>query len=59
MIIQEHDVVKLKDGREGTVVHIHTVPRTAYLIETDDPVEDWPTVELAEIKEIIWTQPTA
>jgi len=52
--VAEHDVVRLKDGREGTVVHAFSRPRTAYLIETSDDMEKWPTVESQEIEAVIW-----
>jgi len=52
--VAEHDVVRLKDGREGTVVHAFSRPRTAYLIETSDDMEEWPTVESQEIEAVIW-----
>lgn len=54
MEVAEHDVVRLKDGREGTIVHVFSSPRVAYLIETDEDMEKWPTVEPPDIEKIIW-----
>lgn len=52
--VAEHDVVQLKDGRKGTVVHIFSHPRTAYLVETGDDMAQWPTVEPSDITKILW-----
>ena len=53
--VKEHDVVRLKDGREGTVIHVFSSPRMAYLIETDEEnTDDWPTVEPKDIEKVIW-----
>jgi hypothetical protein len=54
MDIQEHDVVKLKDGKEGTVVHIYTKPGRAFLIELSDQEGEMLTVQQADIAEIVW-----
>jgi len=53
--IREFDVIRLKDGREGTVVFIFSEPRTAYLIEVPSG-EEWEqvTVEPREIDGVIW-----
>ncbi|MGI1692104.1 MULTISPECIES: hypothetical protein [Thermoanaerobacter] len=54
MEIDELDVVKLKDGREGTVVHVFDtkdLPR-AYEIEFDDG--EFETIEEDKISEVIW-----
>ncbi len=50
----EFDVVKLKDGREGTVVEVHRVPGLplAYEIEFDDG--EFETVKPEEIERITW-----
>ncbi|MDA8186649.1 MAG: hypothetical protein M0T85_00715 [Dehalococcoidales bacterium] len=55
MMVREHDVVRLKDGREGTVVFVFSKPRLAYLIEVPSG-EEWEqvTVEPAEIEQVIW-----
>ncbi|MCL5291289.1 MAG: DUF4926 domain-containing protein [Actinobacteria bacterium] len=55
MRIEEHDVVQLKDGREGTVVFVFSQPRTAYLVEV--PLDDeWEqiTVEPEKIDRVTW-----
>lgn len=52
--IEELDVIKTKDGREGTVVHIFDVkdfPR-AYEVEFDDG--EIKTIQEEEISEVIW-----
>jgi len=55
MVVREHDVVKLKDGSEGTVVFIFSEPRTAYLIEVPSGREwEQVTVEPREIDHVIW-----
>ena len=53
--INEFDVVRLKDGREGTVVFIFSEPRLAYLVEVPSG-EEWEqvTVEPREIDRVIW-----
>lgn len=58
--INEYDIVRLKDGREGTVVEIYNVPGLplGYEIEIVDKygrtVELF-TVEVSEIQEVIWS----
>lgn len=54
MDIQEHDIVKLKDGKEGTVVHIYTKPRRAFMIEMSDQEGEMVTVLPEDILEIVW-----
>jgi len=51
--IKELDVVRLKDGREGTVLEVYTDP-VAFLIETDEDMSLWPTVGPDEIVEITY-----
>ena len=36
MVINELDCIRLKNGREGTVVMVFTVPNLAYEVEFDD-----------------------
>ncbi len=57
MKIEELDVVRTKDGREGTVVHVFDtkdLPR-AYEIEFDDG--ELETIEEDKISEVIWKMP--
>ncbi|MBT1279312.1 DUF4926 domain-containing protein [Thermoanaerobacter sp. CM-CNRG TB177] len=57
MRIRELDVIKTKDGREGTVVHIFDViglPK-AYEVEFDDG--ELETIEEDKISEVIWEMP--
>jgi len=58
--IREFDVIRLKDGREGTVVFIFSEPRTAYLIEVPSG-EEWEqiTAEPGEIEQVIWRAATS
>lgn len=51
--IKELDVVRLKDGREGTVLEVYTDP-VAFLIETDEDISLWPNVGQDEIAEITY-----
>ena len=51
MKIHELDFVRLKDGREGTVVDSHD--SKFFLVETDDDMSMWPTVEEKDIKEVL------
>lgn len=52
--IGELDVVRLKDGREGTVVEVYNVPNCplAYEVEFDDGRLE--TVQLSQIDKVIW-----
>lgn len=54
--IKEHSVVRLKDGRIGTVqiVHYKNGVETAYLVEIEDGAHDLPTVTTDQIAEITW-----
>lgn len=57
MIIKEHSVVRLTDGREGTVIMVHTDPAgipIAYMIETKGGIENWPSVTIDQIEKILW-----
>lgn len=54
MKIEELDVIRTKDGREGTVVHVFDVkdlPK-AYEVEFDDG--ELETIEEDKISEVIW-----
>ena len=56
MKINEHDVVRLKDSREGTVVHIYP-GKHAYCVEiVDDQGQtlDLVDVEEKDIAEVTW-----
>jgi len=52
--IHEFDVVKLKDGREGTVVGVYRLPGLplAYEVELDDG--ELETVKPEQIERITW-----
>ena len=54
MTVQEFDVVQLKDGREGTIVHVFTEPQLAYLIEISDKGGSIETFEPEQINKVIW-----
>lgn len=41
--MKQYDVIKLKDGRVGTVVEIFD---TACIIDVGDSPEDWETIEV-------------
>ena len=52
--IGEFDVVKLKDGREGTVVEMYNGPSLplAYEVEFDDGSLE--TIQSSQIDKVIW-----
>lgn len=50
---KELDVVRLKDGREGTVLEVFDRP-LAYLVETNEDMKLWPEVGPEEIAEITY-----
>jgi len=52
MKIQELDIVRLLDGREGVIVHIFPEPDLAYLIEFQD--NEIETAEPEHIAKVIW-----
>lgn len=54
--IKEHSVVRLKDGRSGTVqiVHYKDGVETAYLVEIEDGSHDLLTITPDQIAEITW-----
>ncbi|MDI6600291.1 MAG: DUF402 domain-containing protein [Thermoanaerobacteraceae bacterium] len=57
MVLPEHAVVKLKDGREGTIVYVYGLlskPK-AYEIEIEDGI--FVTAKEDEIADIIWMPP--
>lgn len=53
--VKEYDVVRLKDGSEGTVVHIYDVPSLplAYEIEFGSKGQ-LETVEATGVDKVIW-----
>lgn len=53
MEIKEYDLIKTKDGREGTVVLLYTKPRKAYEVEFIDSQGETETVEPEQIEKII------
>ncbi|HHY74042.1 MAG TPA: DUF4926 domain-containing protein [Bacillus bacterium] len=52
MEIKQFDVVKLKDGQEGTVLEVFKVPSVGYLVEIDGG--ETVTVGIEEIDKIVW-----
>jgi hypothetical protein len=53
VLAKEHDVIKLKDGREGTVVYVGKEP-PGYLIELSDKEGEVVEVSPEQVKEIIY-----
>jgi len=61
--ITQYDVVRLADGRKGTVIEIYTPPNIpiGYEIETydkEDETWDMFTVTIEQIKEVVWKMPS-
>ena len=57
MSIKELDVVKLKDGREGTVIDIGNANGIIYyMVEPDNETDygKYPTVTINDIEKVIW-----
>lgn len=52
MDVKKLDLVRLKDGRVGTVIEFTEKP-LSYIIETREDMSLWPTVTPEEIAEII------
>lgn len=52
--IIEYSVVKLKDGREGTVLHIYPDGKSAIIELKGDPEGQLIDIEAEDIKEILW-----
>ena len=52
--MKEYDVVKLKDGREGTIVEVFA---DAYDIDIGSSPEDWETITVKkeDVEKVIWT----
>lgn len=57
MTVNEHDVVRLKDGRKGTVVLVYDSPSLAYEVEIvqDDGDSELVTVKPQDIQEVTWS----
>ena len=58
--VSEHSVVRLKDGREGTVVHVceaQGLPRS-YMMEFLDEEFDFVTVAHDQVEAVIWSPPS-
>ncbi len=55
--VKEFDIVKLKDGREGTVVHIHDQPELplAYEIEFGGKLQ-LETVKAKDVEVVVWRE---
>lgn len=60
--INMFDVVRLTDGKQGTVIEIYNTPLAiGYEIETYDKEEEtWDmfTVTIEQIEEVIWKMPS-
>lgn len=56
MLVGEFDVVRLKDGREGTIVEIYDKPGLplAYEVEFLEPDVTLETVMPDQIEKILW-----
>ncbi len=52
-VMKQYDVVKLKDGREGTILEIF---ETACIVDIGDSPEEWETISVdkKDIEEIIY-----
>jgi len=53
-LIGEFDVVKLKDGREGTIVEIYRVPGLPLAYEIEFNGRDLETIYPDVIEKVIW-----
>lgn len=53
VLAKEHDVIKLKDGREGTVVYVGKKP-PGYLMEPSDKEGEIIEVSPGQIEKVIW-----
>ncbi|MDU0332085.1 hypothetical protein RW092_18065 [Paenibacillus sp. 3LSP] len=50
------DIVRLKDGREGTIVEVYDEP-PGFEVEISGAVPDLVTVKYDEVVEVIWAAP--
>ncbi len=59
MLIGEFDVVRLKDGREGTIVEVYDRPGLplAYEVEISDTEMELVTVMPDQIEKVTWRAP--
>ncbi len=53
VLAKEHDVIKLKDGREGTVVYVGEKP-PGYLVELSGKEGEIIEVSQSQVKKIIY-----
>lgn len=53
VLAKEHDVIKLKDGREGTVVYVGKKP-PGYLVELSDREGEIIEVSPGEVEKVTW-----
>ncbi|AVX21604.1 hypothetical protein SAMN02745885_01647 [Carboxydocella sporoproducens DSM 16521] len=53
MIVEEHDVVLLKDGREGTVVYVGKDP-LGYLVEFPEDEGEVEEISPDQIERVTW-----
>ncbi|MBS3873018.1 MAG: DUF4926 domain-containing protein [Firmicutes bacterium] len=57
LLINEHDVVRLKNGRRGTVVHIYSMRQglpQAYVVELSPGDGDLVTVLYDDVVAVVW-----
>ena len=52
--LEELSVVRLKDGRSGTIVHVYEKAQGVYLLEVDDDTHDLVDIHADEIDEVEW-----
>lgn len=53
--ISEYDVVRLKDGREGTVLEIYKIPGVPVGLEIEiTGTEEMETVQLEQVEKVVW-----
>lgn len=52
--VHELDVVRLKDGREGTVVYVHHVPGLPLAYEVEFKDGELETVSSDDVQEVVW-----
>jgi len=57
--VEELDIVRLKDGREGTVLEVFDKPGLplAYELEFDGPGWQLETVKADQVDKVIWKAP--
>ena len=58
--VKEHSVVRLVDGRDGTVVHVHDSPGLplAYIMEFKNEEFDFTTITHDKVEAVLWAPPS-